>query len=156
MFRLQAVHDLLPAHPVEAMQALESSLDRGDEAIAEGRGTVEDLRSSKIVNNDLVQALSALRQELASDEGSFNSTNFRVLVEGTPRGLDPVFRDETDRIAREALRNAFRHSQAHKIEAEMTYGESQFVLRIRDDGNGIDPVSRSGQACGSLGTARNA
>lgn len=139
MFRLQAVHNLLPGNPTEARKALESALDRGDDAIAEGRGTVEDLRSAKFVDNDLVQALSALRKELAPDESSLSPTTFRVMVEGKPRVLDPVFRDETYRIAREALRNAFRHSRAQKIEAEMTFGESQFVLRIRDDGDGIDP-----------------
>jgi signal transduction histidine kinase len=139
MFRLQAVQDLLPNRPIDAMRALENALSRGDDVIAEGRGTVEDLRSSKVVNQDLVQALSALREELTPEESSSNSTTFRVLVEGKPRGLDPVFRDETYRIAREALRNAFHHSHAQKIEAEMTYGDSQFVLRIRDDGNGIDP-----------------
>jgi len=64
MFRLQAVRDLLPARPEEAIRALESALDRGDHVIAEGRGTVEDLRSSTLVNNDLVQALSTLGENL--------------------------------------------------------------------------------------------
>lgn len=44
MFRLQAVRDLLPECPAEAAQALDSALDRGDQVIAEGRSTVEDLR----------------------------------------------------------------------------------------------------------------
>lgn len=139
MFRLQAVQDLLPDRPIDAMRALETALNRGDDVIAEGRGTVEDLRNSKVIHNDLVQALSALREELGPDERSVSPTTFRVFVEGQPCGLDPMFRDEAYSIAREALRNAFRHSQAQKIEAEITYGESHFVLRIRDDGNGIDP-----------------
>jgi len=138
MFRLQAVRDLLPARPAEAIQALESALDRGDQVIAEGRGTVEDLRSSTLVNNDLVQALSTLGEELAVTEDGRASKTFRVLVEGKPRGLEPILRDEVYRIAREALRNAFHHSQAQKIEAELTYADSQFLLRIRDDGKGID------------------
>ena len=138
MFRLQAVRDLLPARPEEAIRALESALDRGDHVIAEGRGTVEDLRSSTLVNNDLVQALSTLGEELAMTEDGRVSRTFRVLVEGKPRGLEPILRDEVYRIAREALRNAFHHSQAQKIEAELTYGDSQFLLRIRDDGKGID------------------
>jgi signal transduction histidine kinase len=43
------------------------------------------------------------------------------------------------RIAREALRNAFCHAQASKIEAEITYAERLLRLRIRDNGTGIDP-----------------
>ena len=42
-------------------------------------------------------------------------------------------------IAREAVRNAFRHAQARNIEADITYSGSSFRLRIRDDGSGIDP-----------------
>lgn len=138
MFRLQAVRDLLPTRPAEAMRALESALDRGDQVIAEGRGTVEDLRSSTLVNDDLVQALSTLGEELALTEDGRTSKIFRVLVEGKPRGLEPILRDEVYRIAREALRNAFHHAQPQKIEAELTYRDSQFLLRIRDDGKGID------------------
>jgi len=61
----------------------------------------------------------------------------RVLVEGQPRELDPILRDEIYRVAREAMRNAFRHAQARKIEAEITYSDSQFLLHVRDDGSGI-------------------
>ena len=139
MLRLQAVRNLLPERPQEAMQDLDVALDRGDEVIAEGRRTVEDLRHATIPDNDIVQALTALCQELANDNEQHPSAASRVLVEGKPRDLVPILRDEIYRIAREALRNAFHHSGAHKIEAEVTYGDSQFLLRVRDDGNGIDP-----------------
>jgi signal transduction histidine kinase len=61
------------------------------------------------------------------------------VVEGPVRELHPILRDEVYRIAREALRNAFNHARAHRIEAEITYGERLFRLRIRDDGQGIPP-----------------
>ena len=64
---------------------------------------------------------------------------FHVVVEGPPRDLHPILRDEIYAIAREAVRNAFRHAQARNIEAEITYSGSSFRLRIRDDGKGIDP-----------------
>jgi signal transduction histidine kinase len=139
VFRLQAVRDMLPARPAEASQALDSALERADHVIAEARGTVEDLRSSTVVNNDLVQAVSALGQELVPNNDGNSSTNFRITVEGQPRALEPILRDDIYRIAREALRNAANHAQAKNIEAELTYGDNYFLLRIRDDGNGIDP-----------------
>jgi signal transduction histidine kinase len=56
------------------------------------------------------------------------------------------------RIAREALRNAAQHSQARHIEAELHYGERAFILRIRDDGVGVDAkVVRDGQRAGHWG-----
>jgi signal transduction histidine kinase len=137
MFRLQAVLDLLPERAGEAIQALEVALERGDKAIAEGRDTVADLRHSAIHNTDLAQALSALSEDLALQNSNGAGPSVRVLVEGKQRVLDPLLRDEIYRIGREALRNAFRHSQARTIEAEIAYGNSQFVLRVRDDGNGI-------------------
>jgi signal transduction histidine kinase len=60
-------------------------------------------------------------------------------MEGTPRELHPILRDDIYRIACEALRNAFLHAQASKIEADITYGARLLRLRIRDDGKGIDP-----------------
>lgn len=152
MFRLQAVRDLLPQRPSEAMRALDSALDRGDQVIAEGRGAVGDLRHPAVFNNDMVQALTALGEELVPQKHDGQSAALQVLVEGKQRDLDPVLRDEIYRIAREALRNAFRHAQAHKIEAEITYGDTHFLLRVRDDGNGIDPkVLAHGSSAGHWG-----
>ena len=52
------------------------------------------------------------------------------------------------RVAGEALRNAFRHADARRIEVEIRYDERQFRLRMRDDGKGIDPklLAEGGQA----------
>ena len=133
MFRLQAVRDLLPGQPVEAAGALDTALERGDDTITDAREAVQDLRSSSLVGSDLEQALKVLVEELESPQ-----TSFRVDVEGHPRELAPLLRDEVYRIAREAVRNATRHANARNIEAEVEYGESNFSLRIRDDGDGID------------------
>ena len=50
-----------------------------------------------------------------------------------------MIREEIYRIARELLRNAYRHAHARSIEAELRYAEDAFVLIVRDDGKGIDP-----------------
>jgi nitrate/nitrite-specific signal transduction histidine kinase len=50
-----------------------------------------------------------------------------------------LVRDEIYRIAIEALRNAFRHSQARRIEVEIQYDRRRLRMRIWDDGKGIDP-----------------
>jgi signal transduction histidine kinase len=60
-----------------------------------------------------------------------------VAIEGSPRMLQPIVRDEVYRIAAEALRNAFRHAAAKEIEVELRYDARQLRLRIRDDGKGI-------------------
>jgi signal transduction histidine kinase len=49
-----------------------------------------------------------------------------------------VVRDEAYRIAREALANASKHAEATRIDIKLTYGRRQFVLRVLDDGRGMD------------------
>jgi signal transduction histidine kinase len=134
MLRLQALDDLLPQG--EAKDELEQTLDRADQVVAEGRKAVHDLRLSTVVTNDLARAVSALGDELSSE----NSATFGFLVEGRVHELHPIVRDEVYRITREALRNAFAHARAHHIEAEIIYSERLFRLRIRDDGEGIAPA----------------
>jgi len=133
MLRLQAVNELLPEG--KAKEQLEQTLKRADQAIAEGRTAVNDLRSSTVTRNDLAQAVTALGNELAANDTAV----FHLVVEGRPRDLHPIVRDELYRIAREALRNAFGHARAHRIEVEISYAERLFRLRIRDDGEGIAP-----------------
>jgi signal transduction histidine kinase/ligand-binding sensor domain-containing protein len=139
MLRFQTVGEMLPARPLDAKNALEGALDRADEAISEGRDAITDIRATTLASRDLEKSITALMtnlsEELAADNG--RSATFRVLVEGTPRAVRPTLQDEIHRIARESLRNAFRHAQAAHIETEITYGES-LRLRFRDDGKGID------------------
>jgi signal transduction histidine kinase len=131
MLRLQVVNELLPEG--KAKQQLEQTLIRADQGVAEGRSAVFDLRSSTITTNDLAEAVRALGDEMATPD----SAAFSLIVEGQPRNLHPIIRDELYRIAREGVRNAFSHARAHNVEVELTYADRLLRLRIRDDGTGI-------------------
>jgi signal transduction histidine kinase/ligand-binding sensor domain-containing protein len=134
MLRLQVVEDLLP--PGEAKEELAQTLQRADEAIAESRSAISDLRLPTIITNDLAEAVKALGEELATGD----AVAFRLVVGGQARELHPVIRDELYRIACEALRNAFSHARARQVETEIAYGQL-LRLRIRDDGVGIPPAT---------------
>jgi len=140
MLRFQSARNLLPAHPSKALDALDGALDRADQAIVEGRDAIQNLRSPTPAAKELAQAMTALAEDLAhGPNGQRSPVTFRASVEGTPRELHPILREDVYRIAREALGNAYRHAQATHIEAEVTYGAREVVVRIRDDGKGIDP-----------------
>jgi signal transduction histidine kinase/ligand-binding sensor domain-containing protein len=112
------------------------------QVINEGRNAVRGLRSPGTESDNLEQAFSRIPQELAIAQ----PIDFRLIVEGQARPLHPVIRDEVYRIGREALANAFRHSQASGIEVELEYADSQLRVLIRDNGRGIDPqVLRAGR-----------
>jgi signal transduction histidine kinase len=144
LLRFQTVSQLLPDRPVEAKEKLDNAIDQTADFITEARDEVQGLRDSTVQSNDLALAISTLGQELGTDSANHRPA-FRVAVEGEAQNLHPILRDEIYKIATEALRNAFRHSQARQIEVEIRYDDEQFRLRVRDDGKGIDPAILSSQ-----------
>ena len=139
LFHFQAARNLLPNRPEEATEALEGALIQAQQALDEGRNSIQALRPSLSVISDLDQTLSATGQELASSHrNGEGSPRFEVIVEGERRALAPMVQEEVVRIARELLRNSFRHAGAREIEAEIRYDRDVFRLILRDDGKGID------------------
>jgi signal transduction histidine kinase/ligand-binding sensor domain-containing protein len=150
LLQFQAAFNLLPDRPRESRQVLASAIDRAAEAITEGRDTVQGLRTSALEANDLADALRALAEDLAHENG--HAASARVGVEGAPRALHPLVRDETFRIAGEALRNAFRHAGGKRIDVEIRYDPCELRVRVRDDGKGFDAdVLRAGEKEGHFG-----
>jgi signal transduction histidine kinase len=145
--RFQAAIYKLPEHPADARETLEAAVDQASQAITEGRDAVKGLRASTVEKNDLAMAIRGIAEELASSDTQPSSPAFQVAVQGTPRNLHPILRDEIYRIAAEALRNAFRHAQAHQIEVELRYDEKDFSLRVRDDGRGMNREVLTGDGC---------
>src|SRR5262249_10365102 len=107
LFRLQAVANKLTEAQVK--EEFERAIEQASQAVTEGRDAVQNLRGSTVVTNDLAEALGTLGAELASDharEPDRRAPVVDIVVEGTPRDLHPVVRDDIYRIAGEALRNA--------------------------------------------------
>ena len=141
VFRFQAARYHLPDRLEDACEALDSALVSADQALAEGRSSIQELRSEPLKESKMEQALLAMGRELAASpkNGGSGSPPLRVIVEGTRRAKRPMIREEIYRIARELLRNAYRHANARSIEAELRYSDDAFVLIVRDDGKWIDP-----------------
>jgi signal transduction histidine kinase len=140
--QLHVVNDQLPADSA-AKPLMSRTLTLVGRVIDEGRNAVRGLRSANNDDSsDLGQAFSRVAQELVIQQ----PVDFRLLVEGLPRTLHPIIRDEVYRIGRESLVNAFRHSRASKIEVEVDYSSSSLRILVRDNGCGVDPqVLRTGR-----------
>ena len=145
LLRFQTASYLLPDRAAEAKEKLDRAIARAAEAITEGRDAVQALRTSTVETHNLPLAISALGQQLATDSTSGQTAAFHVTVEGEACDLHPIVRDEIYKIAAEALRNAFRHACARRVEVDIRYGYDEFRLRVRDDGKGIDPAVLAGQ-----------
>src|SRR3984893_10546666 len=150
LLHFQRARNLLPERAAEAIHTLDTTLDGAEQAIVEGRDAIHDLRSPAA--KGLVQEITSLGEELVAKNGNKDAAQFRAVIEGTAQTLNPNVHIEIFRIAREALRNAFSHSQARRIETKVAYSSNPFRLRIRDDGKGMAPdVRNRGERIGHWG-----
>jgi signal transduction histidine kinase len=142
MLRFQAVMEEIP-DTQPARSKMEKVLERADEVLLEGRDRVTKLRVEVKQGQDLSKAIALCGEELARE----HSAEFSMAITGGPQPVDSVVLDETYRIGREALVNAFEHSNASRIEGELTHDSARLRLSIRDNGDGIDQeILKSGRA----------
>jgi len=140
MFQFQAARNMLARKQEDGMRALDLAIRGTENAIAESRDAIQDLRPHELPQSDLSELLQKAGEELAAlRPAGQESPSFRVVVEGESRELSPEAQEEVYQIARELMRNAFNHAAAQRIELEIRYHKSQLRLRVRDDGKGIDP-----------------
>jgi signal transduction histidine kinase/ligand-binding sensor domain-containing protein len=139
LIQMQRARNHFSRSTEEAIRTLDNAIGSAEHAIVEGRDAIQDLRLTVVPQSNLEHLLTVAGQELAKvQDATGTPAIFRVTVEGPHRSLSPILQDEVYRIGRELLRNAFRHSQASRIEAEIRYDKRKLRLRIRDDGKGVD------------------
>jgi len=149
LLQFQGARNLFSKRPEEALKRLERAIDQASDAIREGREAIQNLRSSTVISNELAKAVEVLGKELAEQQRAANgdAPAFSVEVEGASQELHAILRDEVYRMTGEALRNAFRHARARRIEVEIRYDARELRVRVRDDGIGIDAsVVQQGRA----------
>jgi signal transduction histidine kinase len=112
-----------------ALHRLSSWLER---AVLEGRAALDSLRASTTESNHLA---GSLRETFENCGASMEVT---LLVKGVSKEMHPIARDEVFRIGHEAILNACNHSGGTRLRIELVYDQNM-LLRIQDDGTGIDP-----------------
>jgi signal transduction histidine kinase len=119
-------------HPIRG--ALKELLRQSDRIMTNSRRRVLELRAEDPSQHSVAEAL----REVCADLAQINITEYRIVEIGAPMMLHPVVFEEAFHICREALINAFKHSGAKHIKAEICAGKRAFSVRIVDDGVGID------------------
>src|SRR5262249_1080752 len=100
-----------------------------DRAMREGRAALNTLHASAFDNRELS---ARLQSALDCREPNRVSDGF-LTVRGTPVEMDPIVADEICSVGYEAIRNAFMHSHATRIEVQLSYSED-LTLIVRDNG----------------------
>jgi signal transduction histidine kinase len=133
--KLVADHALKPStEPIRMRRALEQLSVWLGQAAQEGRAALNSLRTATTQTNDLAEAL----RRVTEDGLIPSSMAVTFSVVGDAREMHPIVRDEIYRIGYEAIRNACMHSGASQLEVELRYAHD-LVLRVSDNGTGIDP-----------------
>ena len=127
-----AAEKVPPDH--ESKRALEKALTTADQIILEGRNRVNRLRSEDLTDAEL----KSLIEGVAANLNGAGEIEFAVERSGGGDSLRPDVADEVFNIAREALTNAFRHSEASRIMVELDYGKHKFRMSCHDNGRGFD------------------
>jgi PAS domain S-box-containing protein len=134
-----ATVEMRAAEPERARETLGRSRDDLTRAIAAARRLVTGLRARELEGQDLVHALEALVEEAARRSDA--SCTFVCLARDIGRP-PPDVEECLYRVAQEALTNAVRHARATVIRVSLTRtDDARLVLRVEDDGRGLDPAS---------------
>jgi signal transduction histidine kinase len=134
--KLVADHALKPSTDAAQMRgALEQLSVWLGRATQEGRAALNSLRTATAQTNDLTEAL----RRVTKDDLIPSSMAVTFSVVGDAREMHPIVRDEIYRIGYEAIRNACMHSGASQLDVELRYPHD-LVLRVSDNGIGIDPI----------------
>jgi signal transduction histidine kinase len=117
-----------------------------DRAVREGRAALNALHARAFDNRELSERLQS-----ALDEREPNGVLDRIVnISGTPVEMDAIVTDEICTVGCEAIRNAFMHSRATRIEVQLSYSED-FTMTVRDNGRGMDSITASRGRDGHFG-----
>jgi len=133
--------------PARAEGLLDQLAERMRETIARSRNMVWSLHSTAVVQYSLVEVLRHAEAEFRLGP----LPEFALTSVGEARHVHPLVRDEVYRICREALANAFRHSNAKRVEVTVEFMPDGVGVEIRDDGDGMDEETRTHGRPGHFG-----
>lgn len=122
---------LAPQDPLR--ERMEQVLDRTEDVIREGRDRVSVLRDPRASTLDLPDALQRHARDLAVEKKLLCD----VSIPAPPRTLRPDAYEELLQIGREAIQNAFQHSQGTQVWVLLAYSDEGVLLKVQDNGVGL-------------------
>lgn len=131
--QLEVVSQLLPNSTEAARNSLDTARTLVRSSLDEARASIWDLRSQSTDQETLATRI----RNLAAQVGDPAGIKTQLQVNGIYRPLAPEMETELERIAREAVVNAVRHSGAQTITLRLTYDARDFEMTVRDNGKGF-------------------
>ena len=135
--RVQRAWERDPALARERLKDLRADITAAIHAL---RAVIGDLRPPALEELGLLPAVDLLLQRAGDGQ-----PEVAVVVEGTPRRLDPQSELALFRIIQEAWNNIRRHARARHARFSFHYTRNALVVTVEDDGRGFVPPE-DGQA----------
>ncbi len=153
LIHVGAATGVIATDPDAAQAHLEMVDELARTGLAEARRSVIALRPKLLEEGDLCSALSHLVTQMKTCA----DTHLICEMVGTAYPLPPDVESNLLRIGQEALTNAIKYAHASVIRIELVYEREQFVLRVKDNGQGFEVGSISlGGSFGLLGITERA
>jgi signal transduction histidine kinase len=133
MLKFHALARTMPERS-PARIGIEGNLRQARELVEGVRTRVGELRKQ----DEPKAKLEELLRDFGGKLPASSSRACEISVVGEARPLDPIAFEEVLFVGREAISNAMLHAEATRIEVELTYRTKELLLRVSDDGKGVD------------------
>lgn len=131
--QLDAARGFFRDQPTESERLLIEATEQLRESQREVRRSVWNLRSVKLEEATLPEALRQLSEALRDRNGPV----VEMRCEGAPRMIPPGAASQLFRVAQEGLTNALKHAQPGKVDIVLKFDPDVLELSIIDDGIGF-------------------
>lgn len=121
-----------PQGAIEALQRVQANLEQG---VQLKRRVIEGLMPSTLSHLGLVAALDALADEVQAQSGLRIERDLPEALDLDRERSIAVFR-----LVQEALTNVQKHARASRVDLVLETRDDRLLLRLRDDGVGLDPA----------------
>jgi signal transduction histidine kinase len=123
----------------EVQTHITQARDLAREGLAEARRSLNALRPQILETSNLPKAFKRLVSQMSA------SLDRQIIcnIIGQVYSLSAEIENNLLRIGQEALTNSLKHAVASEIKIELVYDPTQFILRVKDNGQGLDTNSLS-------------
>jgi signal transduction histidine kinase len=133
MLMLNAAEHELADEPERARRHFRCAHEMAVESLADARRTMWTLSHESLENEDLAPALSFLARQFFAG----TPVELKLSLQPESGALPLELRRELLRIAREALANVLKHSNATRVHLDLVYLNREVQFCIFDDGHGF-------------------
>jgi PAS domain S-box-containing protein len=154
---LEAIEEGLTALPAEGPvpALLERAVDASELAARTADSLQRAVSALRPAALDRLGLCPALRQECRRFQAR-TGIRCELIADEEPAGYGADQDTALFRIAQEALTNVARHARASRVEVAVEGSPEEVVLRVQDDGRGVDPAAVPPRSMGIVGMRERA